>query len=81
LLKNYYDQSGREKTLDKIILTGGGALLGGFLDKYLTKVLDIRTYVGDPWARVVYPEELSPVLHEIGPRFSVALGLAMREIF
>ncbi len=80
LLKNYYDQVGREKALDKIILTGGGSLLGGFLDKYLTKALDTRTYVGDPWARVIYPEELSPVLHEIGPRFSVALGLAMREI-
>lgn len=80
LVKNYYDREGREKVLDKIILTGGGALLGNLLDKYLTKVLDIRTYVGDPWARIVYPVELTPVLQEIGPRFSVALGLAMREI-
>ncbi|MBD3359787.1 MAG: type IV pilus assembly protein PilM [Candidatus Buchananbacteria bacterium] len=80
LIKTYYDQTGREKQLDKIILTGGGSLIGNHLDKYLSKVLDIRTYVGDPWARVVYPEELKPVLFEIGPRFSVALGLAMREI-
>jgi type IV pilus assembly protein PilM len=80
LLKSYYDQLGREKILDKIILTGGTALLGNFLDKYLTQVLDVRVYIGDPWARVVYPEELAPVLQEIGPRFSVALGLAMREI-
>ncbi len=80
LLKTYYEQRGREKLLDKIILTGGGSLLGNYLDKYLTKILDIRAYVGDPWARVIYPEELGPVLQEIGPRFSVALGLAMREI-
>ncbi|MDD5341577.1 MAG: type IV pilus assembly protein PilM [Patescibacteria group bacterium] len=79
LIKNYYDQSGREKLLDKVILTGGGAMLGNFLDKYLSGVLDLRCYVGDPWARVVYPEEIAPVLKEIGPRFSVALGLAMRE--
>jgi len=80
LLKTYYDSMGQEKLLDKIILTGGTALLGNYLDKYLTNILNIRTYVGDPWARVVYPEELRPILMEIGPRFSVALGLAMREI-
>ncbi len=80
LLKSYYEQMGQEKTLDKIILTGGGSLLGNFLDKYLTNTLNIRTYMGDPWARVIYPEELDPILQEIGPRFSVSLGLAMREI-
>ncbi|MCX6745904.1 MAG: type IV pilus assembly protein PilM [Candidatus Parcubacteria bacterium] len=80
LLKNYYDQASQEKILDKIILTGGTALLGNYMDKYLTRVLNIRTYIGDPWARVVYPEELKPVLQEIGPRFAIALGLAMREI-
>lgn len=80
LLKTYYEQTGRQKELDKIILTGGGSLLGNYLDQYLTKTLNIRTYVGDPWARIIYPEELKPVLLEIGPRFSVALGLAMREI-
>ncbi|OGY42218.1 MAG: hypothetical protein A2Y67_01735 [Candidatus Buchananbacteria bacterium RBG_13_39_9] len=80
LLKLYYEQISSEKILDKIILTGGGSLLGNFLDKYFTNTLDVRTYVGDPWARIVYPEELSPALIGIGPRFSVALGLAMREI-
>jgi len=80
LLKTYYEQAGRDKILDKVILTGGSSLLGNFLDKYLARILDIRTYVGDPWARVIYPEELRPILQEIGPRFAVALGLAMREI-
>lgn len=80
LIKSYYDQMGTYQVLDKIILTGGGSLLGNYLDKYLTKILDIRTYVGDPWARVIYPEDLRPVLQEVGPRFSVAIGLAMREI-
>ena len=62
------------------MLTGGGCLLGNFLDRYLTNTLNLRAYVGDPWARIVYPEELRPVLLEIGPRFAVALGLAMRDI-
>ena len=80
LIRTYYQQAGDYKRLDKVILTGGTSLLGNFLDKYISQTLDIRAYVGDPWARIVYPEELKPVLQEIGPRFSVAIGLAMREI-
>ena len=80
LLKTYYEQMGQQKILDKVVLTGGGCLLGNFLDRYLTNTLNLRAYVGDPWARIVYPEELRPVLLEIGPRFAVALGLAMRDI-
>jgi len=67
------------KQVEKIILTGGSALLPS-LAGYFTKQLNIRTYAGDPWARVVYPEELRPELNEIGPRFAVSIGLAMRDI-
>jgi len=66
-------------TVTKIILTGGSSLLPN-LSEYFTKTLDINTYLGDPWARVIYPMELKPVLDEIGPRFSVPVGLAMRDI-
>lgn len=69
----------QEKRIDKIILTGGGALLPHLAD-YLSKAMSLRVYVGDPWARVVYPESLKPVLSQIGPRFGVAVGLAMRDI-
>lgn len=65
--------------IEKIILTGGSALLP-HLTEYLSKLLAIKVYLGDPWARLIYPVELKPVLEEIGPRFSVALGLAMRDI-
>jgi Tfp pilus assembly PilM family ATPase len=50
------------------------------LAPFFAKQLGIKTYVGDPWARVVSPEGLRPVLDEIGPRFAVAVGLAMRDI-
>ncbi len=69
----------RAKRIEKIILTGGGAVLSG-LSEYLGEKLAVRAYVGDPWARVIYPEELKPVLEEIGPKFAIAIGLAMREI-
>ncbi len=67
------------KRIEKIILTGGGALLPNLAD-YISKSMNMRVYVGDPWARVVYPEALRPVLSQIGPRYGVAVGLAMRDI-
>jgi len=75
---NLYRNKDRNN-VEKIILTGGSAMLLN-LPEYLSKVLDLRVFLGDPWARVIYPEELKPVLDEIGPRFSVAVGLAMRDI-
>lgn len=74
----FYSQGGRK--IEKIILTGGSAKLFDF-DKFLEKLLGINVYVGNPWARVSYPEELEPMVKEIGPDFAVAIGLAMREIY
>lgn len=65
------------RSVEKIILTGGSAHLPS-LDPYFTKELNVNVYVGDPWARIAAPPALRPVLEEVGPRFSIALGLAMR---
>jgi type IV pilus assembly protein PilM len=68
-----------EKKIEKIILTGGASALPSLVDHF-ARQLSMKVYVGDPWARVVYPEGLRPVLDEIGYRFSIAVGLAMRDI-
>lgn len=65
--------------VEKVILSGGGALLLNLAD-YLSKRLDLQVIIGDPWNRVNYPAELKPVLSEVGSRLAVAIGLAMREI-
>jgi type IV pilus assembly protein PilM len=65
--------------VEKIILSGGGALLLNLSD-YLAKRLSLRVLIGDPWNRIHCPAELKPVLDEVGPRLAVAIGLAMREI-
>jgi type IV pilus assembly protein PilM len=67
------------KKVEKIILTGGSSHLPG-IPEHLAQTLNLNVYRGDPWARVTYPEDLSSVLEEIGPRMSVAVGLAMREM-
>lgn len=67
------------KKVEKIILTGGSSHLPR-IPEYLAHTLNMNVYRGDPWARVVYPAELASVLEEVGPRLSVAIGLAMREM-
>ncbi len=73
--QHFHDNS----TVEKIILTGGSAHLP-HIDPYLTESLNISVYLGDPWARITSPKGLRPVLDEIGPRFSVGVGLAMKEV-
>jgi type IV pilus assembly protein PilM len=75
----YLSQGKEKRPLEKIILTGGSAFLPD-LPNYLSRLLDVKIIIGDPWDRVVYPLELKPALEEIGPKFSIAVGLAMREI-
>lgn len=65
--------------IEKLILTGGSSLLFGLGD-YLKQELKLRVFIGDPWARVIYPQDLKSTLDDIGPKFAVAIGLAMRDI-
>ena len=75
---NLYQGQGA-RGVEKVILSGGSAFLPQ-LPEYLSRVLNLKVFIGDPWARVIYPMELRVALQEIGPRFSVAIGLAMRNI-
>ena len=67
------------KRVEKIILTGGSAHLPG-MKEFFVSSLNLNTYVGDPWARVVVPEDLRLLLDTVGPGLSIATGLAMRDL-
>ncbi len=76
----YFHQSGNEgKRPEKIILTGGGGFLP-FLPEFIADKFKLKCYVGDPWGRVLYQDGLKGLLGQIGPRMSVAIGLALRNI-
>lgn len=75
---NLYSSQG-SGTVEKIVLAGGSAWLPN-ITQYLSNVLGTKVFIGDPWARVMYPMEMKPVLQSIGPRLAVSVGLAMREI-
>lgn len=75
---NLYHSQGHG-TIEKIILSGGSAWLPN-IPQYFSQVLNTKVFIGDPWARMMYPVELKPVLQQIGPRLAVSIGLAMREM-
>lgn len=73
-----YKRQGSAK-IDSIIISGGSAYLPNLVD-YLKQVLNSPVYIGDTWHKVAFPKELEPILDEIGPKFSVAVGLALRNM-
>lgn len=75
---DFFNMSNQGK-VEKIILSGGGSMLVG-LPEYLSEKLNLQVIVGDPFSRIVYAEELRPVINEVGPKLAVAVGLALRDI-
>ena len=67
------------KNVSRVVLTGGGASLPGLSEEAKT-ALSVDVEIADPFARTEAPAFLEGVLREIGPAFSVALGVAMRKL-
>jgi len=67
------------RTISKVIFTGGGALLKG-LPEVAVSNFRAEIEIGHPFSKVQTPEFLSKVLETMGPEFAVALGLALRKL-
>lgn len=67
------------KNISKVILTGGGVLLKGFLD--LAKIsFQTEIIYANPFGRLETPAFFSEQLTEAGPEFAVAIGCALRRL-
>jgi type IV pilus assembly protein PilM len=66
------------KSVEKVIITGGSSHIP-YLDPLITQALNINVFVGDPWARILTPPPIKPLLDEIGPIYAIAVGLAMKK--
>jgi type IV pilus assembly protein PilM len=77
VLLNY--QKKNNKNVTKIILTGGGVMLKGFLQKAVIH-FQTETVYGDPFSKVEIPAFLREILKATGSEFSVAMGLALRKL-
>lgn len=67
------------KNISKVILVGGGSLLKGLLD-YTKENFKIEVVYSNPFSKTEAPAFLEPILKVSGPEFSVALGLALRQL-
>lgn len=66
------------RKIQRVNITGGGSHLKGIIE-YGASRLGIEVTRGNPFARLVTPPFLQPMLNEIGPNFSTAVGAALRE--
>lgn len=67
------------KNVSRVVLTGGGASLPG-LSAVAKESLSAEVEIADPFARAEAPAFLENVLREIGPGFTVAMGIALRKL-
>lgn len=74
----FYQQE-KEKTVKRIVLTGGTAILPDVVT-LLAKKLTIETQIGDPFSRIVKDSLLDKIPKSDLPFYAVAAGLAMKEI-
>lgn len=68
-----------DRTISKVIFTGGGALLKG-LKEVAVNNFRAEIEIGHPFSKVEAPAFLEKVLLTMGPEFAVALGLALRKL-
>lgn len=67
------------KNVSHVVLTGGGASLPG-LTRTASESLNAEVKTADPFSKVETPAFLEDVLRDIGPGFSVAVGVALRKL-
>jgi type IV pilus assembly protein PilM len=67
------------KHVARVVLTGSGASLPG-LAAHARQSLNTEVEVANPFGRTEAPAFLETVLRDIGPGFTVAVGLALRKL-
>ncbi|MEK7564436.1 MAG: type IV pilus assembly protein PilM [Patescibacteria group bacterium] len=67
------------RTISKVIFSGGGALMKG-LKEVSANNFQAEIEIGHPFSKVKTPEFLQKVLDTMGPEFAVAMGLALRKL-
>jgi len=67
------------KNISKIVLAGGGSILKGLIE-YATSSFHTQVVYSNPFSKTESPAFLQPVLEISGPEFSVAVGLALRQL-
>jgi len=72
-----YEQS-KGQTISRIVLIGGLANTPG-LSQYVKDRISRDVFIGNVFARLIYPQELGPLTQTLSNTISIAVGAAMRE--
>ncbi len=75
--RNFYLKEGKE--IEKIVLAGGLVSMPG-LKEYFSTELKKELDVANPFSNIACPAILANTLKEIGPNYTVAMGLAMKGL-
>jgi type IV pilus assembly protein PilM len=75
---NYQAQFIGGVAMERVILSGGGANLKG-IEKYVQTSLGLPVVKAAPFLKFGYPPAIDPLIPELNPTMSVALGLTLRE--
>ena len=67
------------RTISKVVLTGGGCLMKG-LKEVAENNFRAEVEIGHPFSKVSAPAFLEKVFETVGPEFAVSLGLALRKL-
>ena len=77
VLLNY--QRKYNRNVNKAVFTGGGSVLKGLVAEAKGR-LSTEVILADPFSKTQAPAFLEKVLTEVGPEFSVAVGVALRKL-
>ena len=76
-ISNY--ESSKKQKISRVLLVGGLTNMPSFIS-YFKQKLGMDVYGANSFARIMYPDSLKPVIQELANTFSIATGLAMRDI-
>ncbi len=76
---DFYHVQFRGERIQKMIFTGGGVLMPGLMG-YLSGYFDVETVVDNPFSRIHYDPKAFGAVADMAPRFSSAVGLALRPV-
>jgi len=77
--KSFYQAEG--KRIQRIIIAGGSARMPGLISYFSENLKPEKGIeIANPFSNIFYPPILEETLQEMGPSFSIAVGIALREL-
>ncbi|MDO8443067.1 MAG: type IV pilus assembly protein PilM [bacterium] len=77
-VRNNFEKNYNEK-ITSVILSGGGANLLG-IEKYFEGQMSLPVKIANSLSKISYPPEMEPIIKELNPYLTVALGLGVKQV-